>query len=76
MDLFSCRDGEQWHENRLPVSKFIMMPRKMAEYHEPFNNVVSDYVDLIRSQRQQDNLFCDVVLSMNKWSLECECGTL
>ncbi len=53
-----------------------MMPRKMAEYHGPFNDVTSDYINLIRAQRQQDNLFRDLTLSLNKWSLECKCGPL
>ena len=69
---FLCRDGEEWHRNRKPISKFIMMPRKMAEYYKPFNDVASDYVDLIRVQRQEDNLLRDLTLSLNKWSMECE----
>lgn len=50
-----------------------MMPRKMAEYHEPFNNVTQDYISHLRSCRSKDDLYLDIANSLNKWSLECEC---
>ena len=56
----------------MPISKFIMMPRKMAEYYKPFNEVVFDFMKLIRRKRNEDNLLSDVVFSLNKWSLECK----
>ena len=56
----------------MPISKFIMMPRKMAEYHQPFNDVVFDFMKLVRSKRGKDDSFSDVVLLLNKWSLECK----
>ena len=48
------------------------MPRKMAEFHEAFNHVALDYINLVRSQRNQDHLFLDVLGSLNMWSLECK----
>ena len=54
------------------MSKFILMPRKMAEYHVPFNQVVLDYIKLIRRERQGDDVFMDLTASLNKWSLECK----
>ena len=56
----------------MPISKFIMMPRKMAEYYRPFNEVAFDFMKLIRRKRNEDNLLSDVVFSLNKWSLECK----
>ena len=47
------------------------MPRKMAEFHEAFNHVALDYINLVRSQRNQDHLLLDVLGSLNMWSLEC-----
>lgn len=66
------RNGEEWHKHRIPISKFIMMPRKMAEYHEPFNQVSMDYLTLVRRQRSEDAMLLDVTSSLSKWSLECE----
>ena len=66
------RNGEDWYRQRIPVSKFILMPRKMAEYHVPFNQVTLDYIKLLRKQRHEDDMFSDVSASLNKWSLECK----
>ena len=54
------------------MSKFIMMPRKMAEYYESFNNITSDYMDHIRTLRKEDDVLLDVNRSLSKWSIECE----
>ena len=70
--LFYFREGEEWHKQRLPISKFIMMPRKMAEYHKPFNRVVQEYIDYLRTRRDRDGLVADIPASLNKWSLECK----
>ncbi len=48
----------------MPISKFILMPRKMAEYHGPFNEVTSDLISLIRNQRTEDNVFADTTTSL------------
>ena len=56
----------------MPISKFILMPRKMAEYHGPFNEVTSDLISLIRNQRTEDNVFADTTTSLKKWSFECK----
>jgi hypothetical protein len=67
----TVRDGEEWLKQRIPISKFIMMPRKMAEYHGPFNQVTQDYIDYLRSHRT-GGVFKDIADSLNRWSLECE----
>ena len=48
------------------------MPRKMAEYHEPLNHVVQDYITYLRCHRHENDIFADIVESLNKWSLECK----
>ena len=70
--ILFLRNDKSWHDQRIPVSKFIMMPRKMAEYHQPFNEVAFDFMKLVRNKRKEDNLLSDVVFSLNKWSLECK----
>ena len=54
----------------MPVSKFILMPRKMAEYYVPFNRVALDYIQLICRQKSGDDVVLDVTSSLSKWSLE------
>ena len=76
LSLLSCdptRNGEQWESQRKPISKFMMVPRKLGEYHEAFNEVTFDLVDFIRRERQkEDNLYRDVPGVMNRWSFECK----
>jgi len=48
-----------------------MMPRKMADYWQPFNDVATDMVEHIRRLRGKDDTVADTVAVMNKWSLEC-----
>ena len=54
------------------MSKFMMVPRKLGEYHETFNEVSLDLVDLIRRERGEEDMFSDVTSLMNRWSFECE----
>ena len=53
------------------MSKFMMVPRKLGEYHESFNEVTLDLIDLIRLERNKDDTFFDVRSILNRWSFEC-----
>ena len=66
----ACRDGKPWLDKRVPISKFIMMPRKMAEFHEQFNQVSQDYINYVRANRNADDVFLDFAESLTKWSFE------
>ena len=50
----------------------MMVPRKLAEYHEAFNEVALDLVDVLRKERGKEDVFLDVPGTMNRWSFECE----
>lgn len=64
-------EGETWHDQRIPISKFLLVPRKIAEYHEGFNEVSADLIKLIRHLRDSENdIVTDVPSQMNKWSFE------
>ena len=67
-----CRNGENWEKQRKPISKFMMVPRKVGEYHEAFNEVALDLVDILRKERGKEDVFLDVPGMMNRWSFECE----
>ena len=55
------------------MSKFMMVPRKVGEYHESFNEVALDLVDFIRHGREEEsNIFLDIPSVFNRWSLECK----
>lgn len=54
----------------MPVSKFILMPKNMAKYYVPFNQVTLDYIQWLCRQRQENNIVLDVASSLSKWSLE------
>ena len=70
--FFCYSDGENWHEQRRPISKFMMMPRKVAEYHEPFNDVTFDLLKKIRKSRDESGNLFDASSYFYKWSFECE----
>ena len=51
----------------------MLKPKKVAEYHEGFNEVTQDLLKLIRHQRDpQSNIVADMVSPFFKWSLECK----
>ena len=54
------------------MSKFMMVPRKVGEYHESFNEVALDLVDLIRLEREAEDMLSDVPSVLNRWSFECK----
>ena len=65
-------DGERWESQRKPMSKFMMVPRKLGEYHEAFNEVSLDLVNLLKLERGEDNIYCDVLSVLRRWSFECK----
>lgn len=63
--------GEQWHRNRQPMSKFIMVPRKVGEYHEDFNRITQDLMKLIEQKKDpQTQVVSDVNKLHFRWSFE------
>ena len=54
------------------MSKFIMVPRKVSEYYESFNEVALDLMELIRLERGERDMFLNVPDVMNRWSFECK----
>ena len=54
------------------MSKFMMIPRKVSEYHESFNEVALDLLELIRVEKGEGDMFIDVQNVLNRWSFECE----
>ena len=72
--FFLFSEGEEWHRQRVPMSKFAMVPQNVAKFHEEFNAIVVDL--LTKIQRQKDpntQVLSDVPNLLNKWSFECEC---
>ena len=58
---------------RSPMSKFIMVPRKVAEYHEDFNNITLDLIKNIEMKKDSHSaLLSDVPSLLFNWSFECE----
>ena len=50
----------------------MMVPRKVAEYHEGFNEIAKDLVAAIRALRTPGNdLLSNVPSLLFKWSFEC-----
>ena len=69
----SIRKNEKWLKQRVPISKYIMMPHMMADYSLPFNEVSLDFIRYIREKREEGNMLSDVVGALNRWSFECKC---
>ncbi len=54
---------------RSPMSKFIMIPRKVAEYHEDFNNITLDLIKNIDMKKDSHSaLLSDVPSLLFNWS--------
>ena len=71
ISLFSS--NEQWWHQRQPISQFMMVPRKIGEYHERFNEVSEDLVKAIKMLRHDETaLLSDVSTLLFKWSFECK----
>ena len=55
------------------MSKFIMVPRKVGEYHEDFNRITQDLMKLIEQKKDpQTQVVSDVNKLHFRWSFECE----
>jgi len=53
------------------MSKFAMVPRKVAEFHEDFNAVTVDFVRNIRTLRDPTtSVLPDVVPQLYRWTFE------
>ena len=54
------------------MSKFMMVPRKVGEYHEGLNAITLDMMENIRRGRDGDTaLYKDVPSLLFKWAFEC-----
>ena len=68
-----CREGENWYRQRQPISQFMMVPRKIGEYHEDFNSITRDLLVLLRQIRNsQTCVVQDVRACLSMWSFECK----
>ena len=66
-------NGEDWYRQRQPMSQFMMVPRRIGEYHVGFNEVSQDLLENVRKLRDpQTNIVSDVLPLLNKWSFECK----
>ncbi len=55
------------------MSKFMMVPRKVAEYHEDFNTITEDLIKNIEMKKDpQSALFRDLPSLLFNWSFECK----
>ena len=71
--MLLCSEGEEWHRQRVPMSKFAMVPRKVAEFHEDFNTITLDLLKKIQQQRDPEtNVVSDTAALLFKWSFECK----
>ena len=67
------RQGEEWQKARSPMSKFMMVPRKVAEYHDGFNDITLDLLKNFEMKKDpQTGLLTDVPSLLFNWSFECE----
>ena len=59
------------------MSKFMMVPRKVAEYHEELNAITEDLIRNICHLRDPNsNVMADVPSLLFKWSFECKHSSL
>ena len=55
------------------MSKFIMVPRKVAEYHDGFNDISLDLLKNFEMKKDpQTGLLTNVPSLLFNWSFECE----
>ena len=67
------RQGEEWRNYRLPIQKFTMVPRKVAEYYTDFNHVTEDLLENIEEIKDsKTSVLKDVTELLFRWSFECE----
>ena len=54
------------------MSKFMMVPRKVGEYHEGLNLITLDLLKSIKKGRDVDtSTYSDVPSLLFKWAFEC-----
>ena len=71
--MYIDSQGEDWYRQRQPMSKFVMVPRKVGEYHEGFNAISQDLLKNILQLRDSETKILSDVCSLSfKWSFECE----
>ena len=71
--FFLFSEGEEWHRQRVPMSKFAMVPQNVAKFHKEFNAIVVDLLKKIWQQRDPNTqVISDVPNLLCKWSFECE----
>ena len=58
------------------MSKFMLIPRKLEEYHEAFNEVASDMINILRKERGEENMYLNVPGLLNRWSFECKFNSI
>ena len=59
------------------MSKFMMVPRKVAEYHQGLNAITEDLIRNICHLRDPNsNVMADVSSLLFKWSFECKHSSL
>ena len=68
----ACSDGEEWHKQRVSISKFSMMPRKIAEFHDGFNTATKELLEAIEEKRDKSMVVHDASSLLFKWSFESE----
>lgn len=55
------------------MSKFMMVPRKVGEYHEGLNAITLDLLKNVRRDRDADTaIYNDVSSLLFKWAFECK----
>ena len=70
--IYFYRSDEKWLSQRVPISKYIMMPQRMADYWIAFNEVSLDLVKYVQNHRDERNRIQNTVAIMKKWALECK----
>ena len=40
------REKEEWYKQRQPMGQFMLKPKKVEEYHEDFNEVTQDLLNM------------------------------
>lgn len=57
----------------MPMSKFMMVPRKVGEYLEGLNSITLDLLKNIRRGRDVDTAtYSDISSLLFKWAFECK----
>lgn len=71
--ILYCSEEEKWFKRRAPISKFTMIPRKVAEFYKDFNAITHDLILAMRRFRVKDtDVLHDVPALLFNWSFECK----